>query len=362
MSYSVPQSMQPTVMAQPAPMRRARRKPAGSLVVLTVLGAIFLSVAVMSFAFGWSGDTAFDTVMPQVTIWISSICLILGVILLVLGATGRRSGGLVPIAIIVVMVVCVMVSVADLYVYTSSDLNAVKDMGDYSTIELGASRKSENAGGLVALQRRDGDVDYWVSDSSPETFRRLRRGVYFRGDSYDKSVANIDLTQYARWDHTGDERNEHVNGCPAGRINLMVEQAQVTVTLPVGCPYSFGSSDAAMATSDVSSLGSRRSFVCNNDSYVVFDNAASDGEATENRQYSDSFLINFVYGVSGKVRVRYPDSASLPSYSEFVDKQVGKDGWDKLDTTTRKHYDIESGASTIAGEHADKTDKKEGEQ
>ncbi len=361
--YAVVQSdNQPPVMVQPAPICRARRKPAGSLVVLTVLGAIFLSIAVMSVACGWSDSVAFEVVMPQITIWISSICLILGAILLVLGATGRRSGGLIPIAIIVVVAVCFTVNVAGFYVYTSRGINATQEVDNYFTVELGASRKSENAGGLVALQRHDGDVNYWVSDSSPETFSRLRRGVYFLGDSYDNSVANIDLTQYARWDHNDDEKNEYIDGCPAGQINLMVRQAQVSVTLPANCPYAFGSSTTMRRASDVSSLGSRRSFLYNNVSYVVFDDVASDGEATENSQYFDSFLINVVYGISGKVRVRYADSTSLPSYSEFVDKQVNRGGWDAFDDTTRKHYDIESGASVIAGEDADKTDKKEGEQ
>ena len=94
-SAAVPLMMtSPYRAPQPAPKPRvARRKPAGPLLVLIVTGLIFLSFACMLFS--WADTRAdLETLLGGGMIWIGGVCVAIGLIIVILGCIGRRTGGL----------------------------------------------------------------------------------------------------------------------------------------------------------------------------------------------------------------------------------------------------------------------------
>ena len=92
-SAAVPPMMtSPYRAPQPAPKPRvARRKPAGPLLVLIVTGLIFLSFACMLFS--WADTRAdLETLLGGGMIWIGGVCVAIGLIIVILGCIGRRTG------------------------------------------------------------------------------------------------------------------------------------------------------------------------------------------------------------------------------------------------------------------------------
>ncbi|NEG55975.1 PspC domain-containing protein [Bifidobacterium platyrrhinorum] len=393
-SYVPPAGAAP-VMPGPAPApkpRRVRRKPAGPFLVLLVMGLSLVSGAAVMLAMehGYADDHTGESIINAVTmmtVWISAVCIAMGVLLVILGAVGRRSGGLIPLALIAGFVACCMIVATGVAGYSTYDINNVRN--GYTEVRLGAgsSAGSENAYGMVAVQARldenadhdywsatDGlnaNMNYWVADSSPQNFRRLEQGVHFQGVDYDLSTANIDLSEYGNWNYGGEQVNKYKAGCPAGQINLSVRNAHVYVTLPDGCPYAFGSGGFVYMQTD--SMGGYSEIVRNNGATTLevpflermartrdnHDDSMmnSDGYQPDNYDWQgngetdeSSFLINFTSGVSGKVTVRYASETVLPGYADFI-RQISKGDVASLDLTTRKHYAVQNGDTTASGDN-----------
>lgn len=410
-AYVAPGPFPPAPAPAPAP-RRVRRKPAGPFIVLLVMGltlvsgaAVFLGVE-HNLADYHTGESVINAV-TMTTVWICAVCVAMGVLLVVLGAMGRRSGGLIPLALIAGFTACCMILSTGAVGYVTRYVDGVPD--GYSEVELSSGTgnyASENANGMIAMQARldknavtdfwsdpagngstiSANMNYWVSDSSPKTFRRLEQGVHFQGDDYDLSTANIDLSKYGDWNYAGNQANKYKVGCPVGQINLSVNNAHVYVTLPDGCPYAFGS-DGFVYTQSVS-LGGYSSIVHNNGETTLelpfLDDMAGasdsdddsmlrpDGYDRADYDWQDngetdesSFLINFTSGASGKVTVRYASEMLLPDYAAFV-RQVSRGDLSGVDADTRKHYAVQNGDTDASGETgangssgSGTTDKKE---
>ncbi|WP_223846929.1 PspC domain-containing protein [Bifidobacterium rousetti] len=350
----------------PPTPRRPRRKPAGPLIVLTVLGLILVSAAVVMIRTG-AGMTRYgsvEEVLTQSTVWISGVCILLGLVLLALGAAGRRSGGLIPITVLAGITACAVVIANIGYGYVVNGISSSANTGKYAEVSLGGNHSSSNADDMIQLQDVHNSRNYWVSDASPETYDRLKKGVWFSGDYYFDSTANIDLSQFNRWYHADGDRNRYVDGCPAGQINLIVTNANVQVTLPDGCPYSFGR-DRGM-DSGASAIGGPGTVVRYGNAVMGIPGAdwsQWDGAAYRYDWYSNgdveddvSFQINFLEGNAGKVTVKYVSDSTLPSYTDFVKSHVKNDDWGSIDGTTQHHYDVETGRSGPST--ADKADKE----
>ena len=410
-SFPVMSGPAPAAYAAPAPApvpaapRRARRKPAGPFLVMMVMGLALLSGAgtFLYISGSLNGSDAL-TMVSALTVWISAVCVAMGALLVILGARGRRSGGLIPLALVAGFVAaCMIVSTA--YVgYATGDVDlshvgyadvsrsSADDSDDYHDLE-----ESDGDDDMIAVQTRiDADAltgslqtsgdssaavepgtNYWVSDSSPQTYRRLETGVYFHGDDYMQGIANIDLTKYANWNYTGTEASTYKAGCPAGQINLSVTNARVFVTLPDGCPYAFGSGGFVYSVSDT--MGGHDTVIRGNSvNYIDVFGLAGDGSydglmkldswSDDNYGWRDdaetgdnSFLINFRSGISGSVAVRYASESVLPDYTTTIDQATDGDLSD-LETGTRRHYGVQSGKTTVpdvTGGPAVKNDMKE---
>ena len=339
-----------------AAKRRPRRQPAGPLVVLMVLGLTLVSAAWLILRV-YAGDMhtagAIETVLAQSTMWISGVCMLMGLVILILGIAGRRSGGMIPLSIIAAGAAVAMVIATIAYGGTVNGVLSDARRSGYTQVQVGGNHGSSNANGMIALQEKykDTKVNYWVSDASPKTYSQLKNGVWFDGTNYFDATANIDLSRFNRWYHADGDKNRFINWCPAGQINLIVTNANVQVTLPDGCPYSFGRD--GMLLDEASAIGGWGTRVRDNNVRFVmpgysgyewsyrpddwFNNGKSDDDV--------SFQINFLQGNSGKVSVVYASDSGVPSYTDFVKSHVKNDDWASVDATTKHHYDVETGRS-----------------
>lgn len=385
---------QPRAQASAKP-RRVRRRPAGPLIVLLALGLTLLSGAAAMFMTGF-GLNSLD-VLDQVnllTLWISAVCVAMGLLLVVLGMRGRRAGGMIPVALCAGFLACCLILASGITAYTTYRVE--HNHSNYHAVTLGEGDHpgSENENGMVALQGRlayatsegandyrdagfDTDVNYWVSDSSPETYDALKTGVEFNGLDYDESVANVDLSGFGRWDHSATDVSNYNGGCPAGQIHLSVNDARVYVTLPDGCPYAFGGYYSAYYYG-MSALGGRNTVIADNYEAVSFmssDDAYESADVgrsydSSNYEWVDSgwlsnlkasdeehnlLLIDFRSGVSGKVTVRYASEAVLPDYVEYTDGGMVT----AVSRKSREHYAVQSGDRKPEGKSARTDDESD---
>ncbi|MBW3089582.1 PspC domain-containing protein [Bifidobacterium miconisargentati] len=222
------------------PVKSLRRRPAGPIMVLAVLGLMFISFAGVMAAIQ-ANDFGLGPIIELVTIWSAAVCIVMGVIVVVLGVRGRRTGGLIPLGLMAGACAVTMIVVSG--TYSSYYYDLTHDTGTYvSTVDLGEGVNSENAYGMNEVQA----AHMLVADSSDRTFKTLKGGVLFMGDSFENSHAILDLSA---WEDTHpDHELELQNGrktisyCPAGTITLSAYRSQVHIILPDGCSYAFGSS------------------------------------------------------------------------------------------------------------------------
>lgn len=222
------------------PVKSLRRRPAGPIVVLAVLGLMFISFAGVMAAIQ-ANDFGLGPIIELVTIWSAAVCIVMGVIVVILGIRGRRTGGLIPLGLVAGACAVTMIVVSG--TYSSYYYDLTHDTGTYvSTVDLGEGASSENAYGMNEVQA----AHMLVADSSDRTFKTLKGGVLFMGDSFENSHAILDLSA---WEDTHpDHELELQNGrktisyCPAGTITLSAYRSQVHIILPDGCSYAFGSS------------------------------------------------------------------------------------------------------------------------
>lgn len=215
----------PSATVPPQP-KRGRRKPAGPLLVLVTLGLALLAIA----GAGWYAITMpvdWDyalRVLRLATLCCGGICLGIGVVIVVLGCMGRRTGGLHPLAWCAAFMAVVMTFCTSAVAWESRDWMMSNDY------------HRTTVSGIVT----------W-SDTSDAQMKRYKQGLVVVGKNYANDVLDIDLSGYpaAHGKHKV-KLNDGTYGessCPTGKLNLVVVNAQVVVTLPDGCQWSVSDPD-----------------------------------------------------------------------------------------------------------------------
>lgn len=241
-SYAVPS---PVPDGQP---HSQRRKPAGPILVLAVLGLMLISIAAIMAIIN-ANDFGLAPIVELVTVWSAAVCIVMGIIVVILGVRGRRAGGLIPLGLIAGACAVAMIIVSGTFSAYYYDIT--HNDGTYaSTVTLSASENSENGYGMNEIQVGD----TMVADSSTRTLDVLKQGVSFVGDSYENSKAILDLSAWPDM-HSPHEielmdGRKSTSNCPVGDITIAAYQAQVHIILPSGCSYGFGSTGYGYVLSD----------------------------------------------------------------------------------------------------------------
>lgn len=209
---------------QPLPPRRGRRKPAGPLLVLAMFGLALIACAACVWCvmtYGMHDGLQPEYILRASAVCLGAVCLVTGLVIVVLGCLGRRAGGLHPLAWLSMFMVCVVI--VGMVGYSVFDYRMIQVKQSYSRVTV------------------DGTV---TMGSTAGEMRKYERGMAVYGNSYATDVLHIDLSQYAK--NNGSHKvklNDGTYGtssCPAGALNLVVVNAQVVLTLPDGCWWSFG--------------------------------------------------------------------------------------------------------------------------
>lgn len=322
----------------PAPPRYARRKPAGPLLVLLMLGLILVSGATAAYYLAAATDSYLTDFIRVGLIWICGVCVALGLVIISLGAMGRRSGGLVPISWIAGFMAVVMITTYlgfSIVSYESdrrtagwSQITISAQGGDYASQDgtyAGGTTSSASSSSNDWSAAADTTEGFWTTDASPQSMDRLAAGVAFSGfgkDSYATTRANIDLTSWGRW------RNYDDATCPTGIISVAANRTRVFVTLPDGCPYAFGEEQYGGYLIGVPSIGGRHAMVMDNSSSLNFGDDPSIGGYEENYSWLDDeysskipqnayLYINVVSLIEAKVTVQYVSESEQPGFAEF---------------------------------------------
>lgn len=219
-----------------SPVRTLRRKPAGFPVVMTVIGLMLIAGAWLAIQ-----EMHEPTLTGQLTLAMTAVawaCIALGVLIVALGCMGRRSGGLIPLAFAVGVLVVAVMGASVPYAYAVRQYNARTagftrlDVGDFATIGSAPDRMAQLTTGVSVL----GADDPWPGG-----------GYYWQASTgrNNTSDLNIDLTDYERNNGTHEvllnDGTTAQSTCPAGTIRLAVRSADVSITLPDGCSYRFAS-------------------------------------------------------------------------------------------------------------------------
>lgn len=291
----------------------ARRKPAGKLLVVTLVVLIVASgIGVLLPA----SKTSLTPLIRVSTLWASCVSLGLGAVILVLGVMGRRAGGLVPMAwaAVVVTVGMLMASVSYGYVVNSVGMSG-------------------------PIARTNGTRSY--GDTAAQR-RQLRSGVRFVGTRYD-DVVTIDLTGSAwRVPHNAEFYDSGANpvmrrsDCPTGQLTISARQTRVIITMPRGCTFGFGNDSGSMSGVDAQGgryhisrglndfgiddwgwgvhdgMVDRASVYCTNDAAGIMRSA----ELPVNNPAE--LLIDVRYVVDGQVTVRYPGAKEEPCPAQWI--------------------------------------------
>lgn len=231
---------QPAYRSRPQQARkpkRMRRRPAGPALTLGALGLVFLVAGVVVYMIVTNHMYLEGSLrLVSVAVGLTSLALGLGVV--VLGVVGHRAGGLKPIVVLVAMLAVFAICADSAYAVvlhgTRGAVNGYAEEYVQGVHSIGSSR-----------------ADY----------RKLEKGIAFQGASYDDSIVNVDLSDYATTFGTHEIKEENGNsvksGCPTGRINLAVHNAQVYVTLPKGCSYVLTPVDEGLVSSYIRHDGYR---------------------------------------------------------------------------------------------------------
>ena len=340
-SAAVPPMMtSPYRAPQPAPKPRvARRKPAGPLLVLIVTGLIFLSFACMLFS--WADTRAdLETLLGGGMIWIGGVCVAIGLIIVILGCIGRRTGGLHPFVWLAGFL-AVTLAFGGL-AYSVMFQRMMRTRTEYAY--------ADGSGMDPYIQVHGFDV----IGSDKATMQRLEDGLWMEGDNIN-DVLHIDLSDYAEdngsHEVTLNDGTTATSSCPAGTIRVMPYRTSVVVTIPDGCSWqltgesfwydgvdSFGSLWAA-ATSPWNMVGIYLPSTVNGQWTGAASmsppwlNADYDGEAlywpfdqgNPKAVASPELLIDVDAAVMGQVVVQYDYQNTLPTYQEWADKTTEDD-------------------------------------
>lgn len=340
-SAAVPPMMtSPYRAPQPAPKPRvARRKPAGPLLVLIVTGLIFLSFACMLFS--WADTRAdLETLLGGGMIWIGGVCVAIGLIIVILGCIGRRTGGLHP------------------FVWLAAFLAVTLAFGGLAySVMFQRMMRTRTEYAYADGSGMDPDIQVHGFDaigSDKATMQRLEDGLWMEGDNIN-DVLHIDLSDYAEdngsHEVTLNDGTTATSSCPAGTIRVMPYRTSVVVTIPDGCSWqltgdsfwydgndSFGSLWAA-ATSPWNMVGIYLPSTVNGQwlgattTSAPWLDADYDGEplywpfdqGNPKAVASPELRIDVDAAVMGQVVVQYDYQNTLPTYQEWADKTTEDD-------------------------------------
>lgn len=309
-----------------APTESKRRKPAGPIVVLSILGLTFLSFAGL-MGLIWVNDMGIIGIMRLSTIWIAAVCIVMGLVVIILGFRGRRTGGLIPLGLVAGGCALCMTIVSGTYGVYYRDLGA---SGINTVVSLSQSVSARNSDGMNDVQK-DG---IFVADASDATFETLQQGVAFNGENYNTDQAIID---WSDWDKTHGphtvkmlDGKTSISNCPVGTITIAATQAQVHIVLPDSCTYAFGTADSYFTSSDV---GGKYEMVYNN--YMglsfVFFGAESATNPMNGPDYEwldkgsampdngPELKINIPYAVEARVNVVYASDWKGSTFQPLAD-------------------------------------------
>lgn len=340
-SAAVPPMMtSPYRAPQPAPKPRvARRKPAGPLLVLIVTGLIFLSFACMLFS--WADTRAdLETLLGGGMIWIGGVCVAIGLIIVILGCIGRRTGGLHPFVWLAAFL-AVTLAFGGL-AYSVMFQRMMRTRTEYAY--------ADGSGMDPYIQVHGFDV----IGSDKATMQRLEDGLWMEGDNIN-DVLHIDLSDYAEdngsHEVTLNDGTTATSSCPAGTIRVMPYRTSVVITIPDGCSWqltgdsfwydgthSFGSLWAA-ATSPWNMVGIYLPSTVNGQwlgattTSAPWLDADYDGEplywpfdqGNPKAVSSPELRIDVDAAVMGQVVVQYDYQNTLPTYQEWADKTTEDD-------------------------------------
>lgn len=340
-SAAVPPMMtSPYRAPQPAPKPRvARRKPAGPLLVLIVTGLIFLSFACMLFS--WADTRAdLETLLGGGMIWIGGVCVAIGLIIVILGCIGRRTGGLHPFVWLAAFL-AVTLAFGGL-AYSVMFQRMMRTRTEYAYAEGSGMDPDIQVHGFDAI------------GSDKATMQRLEDGLWMEGDNIN-DVLHIDLSDYAEdngsHEVTLNDGTTATSSCPAGTIRVMPYRTSVVITIPDGCSWqltgdsfwydgndSFGSLWAA-ATSPWNMVGIYLPSTVNGQwlgattTSAPWLDADYDGEplywpfdqGNPKAVASPELLIDVDAAVMGQVVVQYDYQNTLPTYQEWADKTTEDD-------------------------------------
>ncbi|NEG97088.1 PspC domain-containing protein [Bifidobacterium sp. SMB2] len=112
------QTVPPTApVAAPMPPVVYRRKPAGPVVVGITSGLLILSLAALLWFLFFGGFADMPSPVMMICLWILGATFVLGIITIIVGFTGRKSGGLIPITILAL--ICSLGAYAAMPTYTA---------------------------------------------------------------------------------------------------------------------------------------------------------------------------------------------------------------------------------------------------
>lgn len=307
-----------------APTESKRRKPAGPIVVLSILGLTFLSFAGL-MGLIWVNDMGIIGIMRLGTIWIAAVCIVMGLVVIILGFRGRRTGGLIPLGLVAGGCALCMTIVSGTYGVYYRDLGA---SGINTVVSLSQSVSARNSDGMNDVQK-DG---IFVADASDATFETLQQGVAFSGENYNTDQAIID---WSDWDKTHGphtvkmlDGKTSISNCPVGTITIAATQAQVHIVLPDSCTYAFGTADSYYSTS--SDVGGKYEMVYNNymgPSFVFFGAESATNGPDHEWLYKESAMpdngpelkINIPYVVEARVNVVYASDWEGSTFQPLAD-------------------------------------------
>ncbi|PJM72395.1 hypothetical protein CS006_09665 [Bifidobacterium primatium] len=104
-------------VAAPMPPVVYRRKPAGPVVVGITSGLLILSLAALMWFLFFGGFADMPSPVMMICLWILGATFVLGIITIIVGFTGRKSGGLIPITILAL--ICSLGAYAAMPTYTA---------------------------------------------------------------------------------------------------------------------------------------------------------------------------------------------------------------------------------------------------
>ena len=307
-----------------APTESKRRKPAGPIVVLSILGLTFLSFAGL-MGLIWVNDMGIIGIMRLGTIWIAAVCIVMGLVVIILGFRGRRTGGLIPLGLVAGGCALCMTIVSGTYGVYYRDLGA---SGINTVVSLSQSVSARNSDGMNDVQK-DG---IFVADASDATFETLQQGVAFSGENYNTDQAIID---WSDWDKTHGphtvkmlDGKTSISNCPVGTITIAATQAQVHIVLPDSCTYAFGTADSYYSTS--SDVGGKYEMVYNNymgPSFVFFEAESANNGPDHEWLDKESAMpdngpelkINIPYVVEARVNVVYASDWEGSTFQPLAD-------------------------------------------